>query len=357
MKNFLVRLLKVAALSSAAVLAGVVTLFVGLIVLMAVSLSISSSADSIIAEQEFVYGDENSKNKLLQIDVNGLILGEPEELGDFFGGFETGITYGYEVKDQLLAAAKDEDIDGILLYVNSPGGTIYGSKAIADGVSEYRSKTSKPVLGFVGGMAASGGYWAVSAADQIVADAGTMMGSIGVIYGPFKFYDSVISEDGGLLVGGVVTQNGIESTYISAGKSKDLGNPYRPMTAEEQAMMQRMVNDSYTDFVASVAVNRQIEPRVVTDQIGAFVFSEHAAEQNGLIDGATSKHGAYEKLGDMANLGNDFKVLRLYREPGILQSLMQARFGSINPQRTTQACPLVSLPLALHGDVMTACGW
>jgi len=357
MRNFLVRLLKIAALSASAVIAGIVTLFVGLIVLMSVSLSMSPAAKDLLSEQEFVYGNKKSQNKLLQIDVNGLILGEPEELGDFFGGFETGITYGYEVKDQLLAAAEDKNIDGILLYVNSPGGTIYGSKAIADGVSEYRSRTSKPVLGFVGGTAASGGYWAVSAADQIVADAGTMMGSIGVIYGPFKFYDSVVSEDGGLLVGGVVTENGIQSTYISAGKSKDLGNPYRPITAEEQAMMQRMVNDSYQDFVASVAVNRQIEPRVVTEQIGAFVFSEHAAEQNGLIDGMTSKQGAYEKLGDMANLGNDFQVVRIYREPGILQALMQVRQIPTGNQVTRQACPLVNLPLALHGDVMTACGW
>lgn len=356
MKQFLIKLGKVAAISSTAVVAGLTALFISLIVIMMISLGMSGSETNLIGNREFVYGDQSSRNKFLQIEVNGLILGEPEELGDFFGGFESGITYGYEVKDQLLAAAEEDEVEGIILYVNSPGGTIYGSKAIADGVNQYRSSTGKPVLGFVSGMAASGGYWAVSAADEIVADAGTTLGSIGVIYGPFQFYDQVIAEDGGILFGGVVTQNGIEKNYIFAGRSKDLGNPYRRMTEDEQAMMQAMVNDSYDDFVATVAVNRQLDPRVVTDSLGAYVFSEHAAVENGLTDGIANKQEAYEKLGNLAGVEDDFQVLKLYREPGLLQSVLQASLHNSSPAVKLSTCPLATIPMVFHGDVVTACG-
>jgi protease-4 len=125
-------------------------------------------------------------NTLLSIQVSGMIIGSEQ---DSAGGFSADYTSGYSVKEKLLAAAEDDTISGVVLEVNSPGGTIYGARAIADGVTGYKEKTGKPVYTYVEGQAASGGYWAAAATDEIIADYGSDIGSIGVIMGPFQYYD------------------------------------------------------------------------------------------------------------------------------------------------------------------------
>lgn len=202
-------------------------------------------------------------------------------------------------------------------------------------------------------MAASGGYWSALEADEIWADTGSTIGSIGVIFGPFKYYDSVVAEDGGAFLGGVVTENGIQNTYITAGRSKDLGNPYRQLTQEEIASLQNMVNRSYTDFVAKVAVIREIEPAVITGQIGALVYSEQQALELKLIDGVADKHEAYARLAELAQLEN-YKITRLTPEPSFFNTLMSA----IGPEKNLTAsspCKMSSLILAYHGDLQTIC--
>ncbi|PIY79413.1 MAG: S49 family peptidase, partial [Candidatus Pacebacteria bacterium CG_4_10_14_0_8_um_filter_43_12] len=248
MKRFFVQLFKVAIFSSVGVTSALFTLLVGIIVVTLIATGFSAGEDSAavsVSDREYVVGKERSTQELLVIPISGVIMGEAEPVEDWLAGISTGVTYGYQVKEELAKAAEEPNIKGILLQINSPGGTIYGSNAILDGVTEYKQKTGKPVVAYVNGLAASGAYWSAIGADKIVADTGTTIGSIGVIFGPFKYYDSVVSEDGGLLAGGVVTQKGIQTTYITAGKSKDLGNPYRQLTQEELGTLQNMVNQAY----------------------------------------------------------------------------------------------------------------
>jgi protease-4 len=270
-----------------------------------------------------VAGNKNSNNELLTISISGVIMGEPEPADDWLTGLSSGITYGYQVKEQLAKAADDPKIKGIFLYINSPGGTIFGSNAILEGVSEYKKKTGRPVIAFVSGMAASGGYWSSLASDQIIADTGTTIGSIGVIFGPFKYYDSVVSEDGGILTGGVVTEKGIHTTYITGGRSKDIGNPYRQLKAEEVATLQNMVNQSYDQFVGKVAQYRGIAPDVIKNQIGALIYSEQQAQTLQLIDGVGSKESTYLLLAQKANLGDDYKVTRVEQAPTFLGTVLK----------------------------------
>lgn len=358
MQRFFIQLFKVAVFSSVGVTASLFTLFIGLIVLT-VAVGAITAGDTVdtsveISGREFVAGEKSSSNELLSIPVSGVILGEPEPVDDWLTGISSGITYGYQVKEQLQKAANDDSIKGIFLYVNSPGGTIFGSNAILEGVAEYKRKTGKPVVAFVSGMAASGGYWASLAADTIIADTGTTIGSIGVIFGPFKYYDQVVSEDGGILLGGVVTENGIQTTYITGGKYKDLGNPYRQLTQEELDTMQNMVNVSYAQFVTKVSEHRGIAEDVITNQVGALIYSEQQAQQLDLIDAVGSKELAYTVLAQRANLGSDFKVTRLQQEPTFLGTLL----GVVTQHQTptvTSVCPVTSMIMAYHGDVQTIC--
>jgi len=337
-----------------------------LVLMLGLSAVIASTVDmettsGLLSDKEFVFGSEKSANTLLAIDINGLILGEREITDPWLSGFDVGITYGYEIKDMLIEAADDPSIKGVLLVTNSPGGTIFGSQAILDGVEFYQNKTGNPVLAFVSGVAASGSYWAILPSDEIIADKGTMVGSIGIIYGPFKYYDTVTAEDGGLFSGGVITERGIQTTYITAGRSKDLGNPYRQLTAEETTSLQRTVNESYAEFVALVSKHRAIPAERVAGTIGALVYGEHSARRENLIDAIGSREQSFLRLAQKAGVENSFKIMRVKKEYGFWESVfagqllpLQQNAAQTSPS-TRQVCTLSSTILAFHGDPQSLC--
>lgn len=314
----------------------------------------STGYDSDSASKKYttIFGTKESANKLLSIPVSGVILGDKGE--DPFSFIDSGITYGYEVKRELSEAANDSQIKGVILEINSPGGTIYGSKAIADGVRLYKTKTQKPVITHISGLSASGGYWSAIASDLVTADYGSTIGSIGVIFGPFKFYDTVTAEDGGLLTGGVVTQKGIETIYFTAGKSKDLGNPYRKLTSDEIQSLQQTVNNEYDSFVDFVSLRRNISKQFIRNTIGALVYDNKTARQLGLIDDTMSKESAYQELAQRSNLlGKKYQVIKSKKELGVFQTLLES-LGNKNAPKVS-SCSLSSLILAYHGNVTSLC--
>lgn len=369
--SFVVQQLKLA--SSTAVILTVASIifgiwafvqFIGFIFGISILGAFSSAAvtESPAAIYSNIYGDQSSDNEFLAIDIKGPIegTGDGSDSGLFFGGSQT--TYGYDVKKQLIDAAKEDRFLGVILQVDSPGGTIFGSKAIADGVTYYKSKTHRPVFVHVQGMAASGAYWASAPADRILADAGTAIGSIGVIYGPFTYFDKPIAIDGGLLGGGVVTQNGIEQTYITAGTGKDAGNPFRRLTAAEQQIMQTSVNDNYDEFVQHVAKNRMISESTIRSAIGAHLYGEKVAIDNRLIDDIASKEDAYIALAKEGGIANtDFQVVAADTGDGSFWELLGARLrpAQTKTQTTTvapKACTeSISVPLAYYGSPKAAC--
>jgi protease IV len=304
-----------------------------------------------------VYG--NGVNQLLSIKVSGTITGTDDGASGFFS--DASSTAGYSVKEKLQAAANDPTIQGIVLEINSPGGTIYGARAIADGVTFYQEKTGNPVYAYVEGQAASGGYWAASPADSIIADYGSDVGSIGVIMGPFQYYDKVLAEDGGLLSGGVVTQNGIQSMYISAGASKDVGNPYRKLTDAELRALQTSVNNEYDMFVAYVSKHRNIPADTIRNTIGALSYDNKTALTYKLIDHTGSRDAAYNALAKAADVEDDFSIVREEYQPGFFESILMAT--GMKPQKKVQSpaernaelCSLTRSSLAYHGDVARLC--
>ena len=299
-------------------------------------------------------GDHLASNKILSVKVNGLILGDNTE-ADLFGFLSQGVTYGYEVKQELMEAVNDPNIKGVIVEINSPGGTIYGSRAIADGISYYRTKTGNPVSVFISGLAASGGYMAGVTADSMYADHGSTIGSIGVILGPIKYYDGVVSE-GGLLQGEVVTENGIESTFITAGKSKDMGNPYRRLTREEQDALQQMVNSEYQGFVSFVSQHRKINRDTLVNSVGALIYDNATATRYNLIDGTKNQQQAVEAVAKKAGVLSDYQVVGKITELGFFEYLFGAQAFYKKPQTTASSCVPTQGVLAYHGDLNIFCG-
>lgn len=304
-----------------------------------------------------VWGAQTAKHTLRQIDISGTILTDPSEGSLFVQG-----TYGYEVADMIdkLGAA---DADGLVLRLSTPGGTITGSKAIADAVKRYRDRTGKKVFAFVSGLSASGGVYSMAGADKIVADYGSMVGSIGVLFGPFVEYKDVKAIEGGLAGGGVTTTGGIKEYYLTQGRGKDVGNPFRAMTDEERKLFTAGLSGEYDAFVNHVSTNRKIPAQTIKDVLGAHLFSGQQAVQNHLIDAVMGRDDAYRAAADLAGVAAaDTKVVTA-EKPGPLASLLGADsrvFGqapaiAAGAKPSARVCGASPTVLVYSGSLASAC--
>ncbi|MBL8158966.1 S49 family peptidase [Candidatus Saccharibacteria bacterium] len=370
-ESFFIKQLKLA--SSTAVVSSVATLaisfwsglaffgmIIGFIILGAMAAGGAGAAGG--GYLNSVYGEPGASHQLLSIKLKGPIEGSSDpsdSLGSLFGAPEA--VYGYDVKARLLEAV-NEGYDGVILEIDSPGGTIFGSKAISDGIKQYRDRTGNPVYAHVQGYAASGAYWAAAGTDKILADAGTGIGSIGVIFGPFTYYNNPTAIDGGLLGGGVVTQGGIEEMYITAGEGKDAGNPFRRLSEKELSIFQESVNDNYNLFVKHVAEGRKISEDEIRNGIGAHLYGEEGALRRKLIDGVASREQAYNELAKAAELQwGEFEVVTDSAEADSPWGAFGARlFGQQKQARSAVAappkiCSEAAAPMAYHGNLAQLC--
>lgn len=323
---------------------------------VAVMAAIGSQVADTEMSRDIIFGKAEAPHTFVSIPIDGMIVGSRSDIGDPFGLFSQAVTYGYDIKQKLRELAEDTSVSGVILEINSPGGTIYGAQAIADGVAYYKEKSGKPVISFVSGLAASGAYWSAIAADEVIADVGTSVGSIGVISGPFQYYDTPIALGGDAFSGGVVTEKGIETTFITAGKSKDYGNPYRRMTKEEVDSLQQMVNNEYELFVGFVSTKRNIPKEVITEDIKALLYDGKSAVDKKMIDKVGSKEMAYAQLAARANVPEgEYTVSQEYPKKGFLMSLLSAA-SFVKPARSEVSfCGLTNVRLAYHGDVSALC--
>jgi protease IV len=185
------------------------------------------------------------------------------------------------VLKQLRKAVKDAHVKGVLLRINSPGGTVSASQELSDEINALKEK-NKPVVVTMGDLTASGGYYVASQADSIVAEPGTLTGSIGVILST-------------VILKGLGDKLGLQPEVIKSGKFKDLASPYRPMTPEDKAILQALIQDSYDQFVASVAKGRKMSLDQVKKIADGRVYSGRQALSLHLID----KLGGYDTAMDL----------------------------------------------------------
>lgn len=309
----------------------------------------AADPDSPIGSTEHIDGVDGADNVILVIDVEGVILADGGGAGPF-GGVVAG---GDSIKEQLEAAAEDDDVDAVILRLNTPGGSVVGSELITDGVAAVQA-AGKPVIAHVTEISASGGMWAMAPADHVVASNGSLIGSIGVILGPLARYTDVVAIDGGLLGGGVETTGGIQQFYITAGEGKDAGNPFRDLTPGEQEMFQNLVDGSYEDFVAHISANRDISPDTIINTLGAGIFNAGDAVENGLIDETGNFDRAHEVAAEMAGFTGDYDVREVSDDLGIL-GVFFARFDQPQAADISSICSPTPMAHAYFGDLGAWC--
>lgn len=334
------------------------------VIMFALGLSggLQTETDS-AGDYRYLSGDKNSDNHILKLHINGLILGTAAESEESLGLLDEGISYGYEIRKALNKAAEDERIKAVLLHMQTPGGTIYGSRAIFTGIKEYQEQTGQPVYAYIEGLAASGGVMAMVGADKIYADHGSMIGSIGVIGGLLRYYDKPKATEGGLFGGGIVTEGGIEHTSLSAGFGKDLGNPFRRATERELATLQQGLDYEYEQFVEHVAEQRSMDAAVIRNEMGAQIFDNATAQSYGLIDGTLDYQEALAALAEAAEISDDYQLVQPHQEYEPLLSMLVAAFRSdASPQQRAQqqiqrqlCATTVHLPLVYYGHRAALC--
>jgi protease-4 len=325
--------------------------------------SVTTSSDGQFSYNH-VYGDETSDNRYLSVVIAGPIYTNSDTDGIGFSLLgSTALTYGYDVKETLYRAAEDDSIDGIILEINSPGGTITGSQAISDGVDYYREQTGNPVIAHCSGLCASGSYWAAISADHIILDAGSLTGSIGVLYGPFQYYDTVLEE--GSFLGSVLTQNGIETDFFVGGEYKDNGSPYRRLTEEEIELVQANVDEEYNKFVSYVAERRELSETEIREDVKALVYSNDIAIELGLADETGNREYAYDDLAERDEVDlDDYQIIREAQILGFWDEVfatangnddeLLAELKSQQELNNQVSCQLCDVPVYFHGNPRTA---
>ncbi len=224
-----------------------------------------------------------SEDYIAVVTVQGTIQEQTET-----GIFDVPVGYQHiTTLDYIDNLMSDSDNKGILLYVDSPGGTVYESEELYLKLKEYKEQTGRPVWDYMAHYAASGGYLISMAADKIYANPNTTTGSIGVIMSGFD-------------MSGLYEKLGIRYFSITSGAYKDSSR----MTEEQMAIYQTQVDEYYNKFVGIVSEGRGMDEETVRTLADGRVYTANQALENGLIDeislyedmtaAMSSELGAYE---------------------------------------------------------------
>jgi len=201
-----------------------------------------------------------------------------------------------EVIPTIQRFAKSEQVRAVVLRIESPGGGVTPSQEIYQELTRLKEK--KPVIASLGGVAASGGYYIASACNTIVANPGTITGSIGVIMETVN-------------VQGLLDKLGVRGGVIKAGTYKDLGSPLREMTAEEQQILKTMLEDVHQQFITAVATGRNMEEATVRTLADGRVYSGKQAQRLGLVDHLGNLQDAITLAAQKAGITGEPRVIRV----------------------------------------------
>jgi len=213
-----------------------------------------------------------------------------------------------DIARRLHRLSENDDVKAILLRINSPGGTVAAVQEIYTEIQRCKAKGKKVVAAF-GDVSASGGYYLGAAADKIVADPGTITGSIGVIM-----------QVGNLE--GLFQKVGVKWQTIKTGTYKDIGSVSRPMTDDEKKLLQSSIDDAYQQFVEAVRTGRKMTPEQVALVADGRIFTGRQAKQAGLVDELGNWYDAVQLTIKLANLPEKPVILRDER-PNFSQLLSQ----------------------------------
>jgi len=224
---------------------------------------------------------------------------------------------------ELEQFGEDPLVKAIVLRIDSPGGGVAPSQEIYNAVKRVRKENQKTIVASMGTVAASGGYYIAVASDRILANPGTLTGSIGVIMQLANFE-------------GLMEKIGIRNTVIKSGRYKDVGSPFRTMTEEERQYLQSVMDDAHRQFIEAVADGRSLDIADVETLADGRIFTGQQAKDVLLVDELGDLQQAIKLAADMSGMKKPPHVIEPQR-PFSLQELVGAKFfghSSVLPVQT-----------------------
>ncbi len=279
--------------------------FIFVIVALATGGNLAAPGDNL--QEKFVSHNSGATDKIAIIDITGVI-------GD-----------GAGVKKQIDRVRKDDDVKGVVLRVNSPGGTVTGSDYILHHLLELKKdKEDMPIVVSMGGLAASGGYYVAMAVgdteQSIYAEPTTLTGSIGVIIPHYN-------------ISGLMDKWGIENDSITSGDMKDMLSMTKERSPEEQKVVEKAIKgivmssfDRFKQIVRDGRPGLAADEDRLTEVTTGEIFTAEQAKNVGLIDEIGWVEDAIDRAIDLAKLDKDnVRVVRFKKLPTIADLLLSAQ--------------------------------
>lgn len=250
------------------------------------------------------YGYEK-QGAVAVIDIEGVIEKKHSLWSWVFGGISSEM-----IRKDIESALKDTGVDAILLNIDSPGGTVDGTKELSDFIHSVRGQ--KPIVALTDGLMASAAYYIGSAADKIYASDLAQVGHIGVIQ-PHIDWSQALSDEG------------IKVTLIHAGKFKTVGNPYEPLSDEARAVIQAEVDNIYGQFVQDVARNRGVAIEYAAENMAdARLFFGKDAPASNMTDGIATKQELISEMNkelQNTNLKSKEQNMSIFSKPPTVEAV------------------------------------
>jgi len=248
--------------------------------------------------------DLSGQDRVALIRVEGVILDAQATIGE------------------LKQYSEHPLVKAIVLRIDSPGGGVVPSQEIHDAVKRVKNKSNKAVIASMGTVAASGGYYIAAATDRIIANPGTLTGSIGVIM------ETTNLE-------GLLKKVGVEGVVIKSGRFKDVGSPLRKMNDEERKLLQAVMDDVHQQFIQAVADGRSLEPSEVEPLADGRIFTGRQAKEARLVDELGDLEDAIHIAADIAGIEGEPKVVEPRRRFSI-RDILESRWSSLFPKLELQ---------------------
>lgn len=210
--------------------------------------------------------------------------------------------------EELQQYVEDEGVKAIILRIDSPGGGVGPSQEIYREIIKIKPK--KKVVASMGSVAASGGYYIACASDRIVANPGTITGSIGVLM-QFSNFEELLKKIG------------IKGMVLKSGEHKDIGSPFREMTPEEKKIMQEVLDNVHQQFIKAVAEGRKLDYSKVIEIADGRILTGEQAKNLGLVDEMGNLQDTIDIAARMVGIEGKPNVIYPKRKLSIWELLMR----------------------------------
>ena len=223
-----------------------------------------------------------------------------------------------ETIEELRHYRDNPSVKAIVLRIDSPGGAVVPSQEIFAEVRKTRAEGKIKVVTSMGNVAASGGYYIAAATDRIVANPGTLTGSIGVIMELAN-------------VKGLLEKVGVQSVVIKSGRHKDMASPFRAMTPEDRALLQTVLDDVHAQFIDAVATGRSLQLEQVKTLADGRIFTGKQAQTVNLVDELGDLHDAIQLAARLVGISGEPRVIETHKRFSWRDLLQGLYSGSIAP--------------------------